>query len=631
MCLSASPSNARIIETAARMARAFDAQFTALYVSTPDDSAMTEEDKARLRSNIALSEQCGATVATVYGDDVSSRIAEYARLSRVTKVVLGRSSVKRRLFGNKPLTDKLTEIAPDIEVHIIPDVAADTRYTRRVSGLVRRLLPDWKAILITVGVLAAATGVGMLFAYLHLTEANIIAMYVLSVLITAICAKNYVCDVVSAIADVLVYNVLFVEPRFSLRVSEVGTYVTFLIMLIASLITGALAHRLQYTAEKSARSAYRTKVLFDTDRLLRQQTDPGELLDTTARQLVQLLDRDVVVLARAGGVAEPFFTDYSDGKPFDTAAAMQWLADMQGGGDMESEGVLYSTVAVDDRVYGAVGVRIGNRPVESLEKSIFQSVVGECALAMDNVHSRQEKEQASLDAQREQMRANMLRAISHDLRTPLTAIAGNADFLLNSPAKPDEDTLRQLLSDIYDDSMWLYALVENLLAVTRLNGAVQLNFTCESAEELIDGAMKRLHRRSDGYTLTKRVPDSPIIVKVDTRLILQVLVNLVDNALKYTPPGSHIVLSVQRTDEGVEFCVADDGAGIPDELKEKVFEMFYTGDNGIADSRRSLGLGLALCRTIVEAHGGRLNVLDNEPHGAVFRFVLPEGEVTVNE
>ena len=230
-----------------------------------------------------------------------------------------------------------------------------------------------------------------------------------------------------------------------------------------------------------------------------------------------------------------------------------------------------------------------------------------------------------MKARQEQLRSNMLRAISHDLRTPLTAIAGNADCLLNTYDKLDDDTRKQLFSDIYDDAMWLYSLVENLLSVTRLDSHVELNFTCELADELIDEAIRHVHRRSNEYTIVKQTPDQPLLVRVDTKLILQVLVNLIDNALKYTPKGSKIVISAQNTEDGIRFSVADNGNGIAESMKEKIFEMFYTGDNAAADSRRSLGLGLALCKSIVAAHGGYLKVTDNKPHGAVFSFVLPQG------
>ena len=629
MCLSASPSNAHIIETAAKMAKAFDAHFTALYVSTPDAGDMSAEDKDRLQRNIALSEKFGATVTTVYGDDVSFQIGEFARLSRVTKVVLGRSSIKRRPFGNKPLTDRLTAIAPDIEIHIIPDHAAETKFTRTFGGLSRKIVPDWKSLLITIGILAAATGIGMLFSYLGISEASIVTVYVLSVLLTAVFTQNYLCGAVSAVASVLVYNLLFVEPRYSLRVTEAGTYVTFLVMLIASLVTSALANRLQYTARQSIQAAYRTKVLFDADRLLQQQTDCDELLATMAQQLVKLMDRDVVVYSVEDMQPKIFRAEGSDGKDFERETVKRLFESDES--QFEADGTAYRSVCIFDRTYGVVGVRIGDKPLESLEKSIFQSVVGECALAIDNIHSREEKEQAALKARQEQLRGNMLRAISHDLRTPLTSIAGNADCLLNTYDKLDDDTRKQLFSDIYDDAMWLYSLVENLLSVTRLDSRVELNFTCELADELIDEAIRHVHRRSNEYTIVKDIPDNPLLVKVDTKLILQVLVNLIDNAIKYTPKGSKIVISAQNSTDGVEFSVADNGNGIPEAVKEKVFEMFYTGDNAVADSRRSLGLGLALCRSIVAAHGGVLKVSDNHPRGAVFSFVLPQGLEKNNE
>lgn len=633
VCLSASPSNVRVVEAASKMAEAFDASFTALFVSTPD-SDMSDADKNRLQSNCALAESLGATVATVYGDDVVFQIAEYARLSRVTKVIIGRSSVKRRIFGGKqPLTEKLNAIAPDIEVHIIPDNASETKYTEKSKNFIKKLLPTPKDVLITVLILGVATGIGMLFSRWGLTETNIITVYVLSVLITALFTQNYLCNVIGSIASVLVFNLLFVEPLYSLRVNDVGTYVTFAVTLIASLITGTLANRLQYVAKQSAQSAYRTKVLFDTNRLLQRQQEADKLLEIAAKQLVALTDRDVTVYSIKNTPSCKVFSSNNQSDAEVSDEVLNWLSSQKGSSSEELtvNGVTYTAVAIADRVYGAVGIGT-EKPLESLEKSIAHSVIGECALAIDNVRNSEEKEAANVKARQERLRADMLRAISHDLRTPLTAIAGNADYLLNTVGKVDENALKQIYGDIYDDSMWLYALVENLLSVTRLeDGKLKLNVKCELADELIEETLRHLTRRSSDYLFETPHSDKPLLVRADAKLILQVLINLVDNAVKYTPKGSTITISAAQEGEMVRFFVADNGNGIADNLKDKVFEMFYTGDSSVADGRRSLGLGLALCKSIVTAHGGELTVHDNIPHGSVFSFTVPVGEVTVNE
>ena len=235
-------------------------------------------------------------------------------------------------------------------------------------------------------------------------------------------------------------------------------------------------------------------------------------------------------------------------------------------------------------------------------------------------------------AKNEQLRADLLRTISHDLRTPLTSILGNADNLLTNGDSFDSSTKMRFYKDIYDDAMWLIGLVENLLSVTRLeNGKMELNMSAELVDEVISEALRHINRKKTEHFIQVENEDEFLLAHMDARLIVQVIVNLVDNAVKYTPKGSIIRITSKRQDNLAVISVSDNGRGIPDDLKERVFDMFYTGANEIADSRRSLGLGLSLCRSIVNAHGGSITVCDNIPHGTIFTFTLPAEEVHLNE
>lgn len=233
-------------------------------------------------------------------------------------------------------------------------------------------------------------------------------------------------------------------------------------------------------------------------------------------------------------------------------------------------------------------------------------------------------------AKNEQTRANLLRAISHDLRTPLTSISGNASNLLDNEAGMDEITRRQTIEDIYEESNWLIGLVENLLAITRIEeGKVALHPTLELFEELVEEALGHIRHNEDHEIATDGDPF--LFVEADSRLVMQVLVNLVDNAIKYTPSGSRIEIAWRKEGERVRVEVKDEGEGIPDAVKARVFERFYCGDHEIVDSRRSLGLGLSLCESIVHAHGGSIEVKDNVPKGSVFTFTLPYRKVDLHE
>lgn len=236
--------------------------------------------------------------------------------------------------------------------------------------------------------------------------------------------------------------------------------------------------------------------------------------------------------------------------------------------------------------------------------------------------------EASLKAQNEQLRADLLRSVSHDLRTPLTSISGNADMLLDQDIELTEQERVQILQAIYDDATWLTGMVENLLAVTRLDeGKVALRQEVELVDDVVEEAMRHVSRDAERHELVVVPSDELLLARMDPHIVVQVVVNLVNNAIAHTEQGSCIQITTSREGDFAAISVADDGEGVSDADKQYVFEPFYTTNRTAADSRRGIGLGLALCRTLVEAHGGTLRVEDAVPHGAVFTFTLPLVEV----
>ena len=644
VCLSASPSNAKIVKTAATMASAFGGSFTALYVQTPDSDKLDEENKNRLQDHIRLAEQLGADIATAYGEDVSFQIAEYARISGVTKIVIGRSNIKRRHFWNRPtLTDKLTEIAPNLDIHIIPDNIINSKYRPSSHSLLRSLIPYPKDILITVLILAIATILGLSFYSFGFTDSNIITVYILGVLLTSLFTKGYTCGIIGSLVSVMLFNFFFTEPRLTFHAYDSGYPVTFAIMLVASVITGTLASKLKSHAKLSAQAAFRTKVLLDTNQLLQKAQNDEDIINITATQIMKLLNRSVVMYSvRDGKLTKgSLYSAQSDNLEdlFTTTerntAEWVYLNKHRAGASTNvysKAKCVYFSIRINNNIYGVIGIRIKGKPLDAFENSILLSILGECALAMDNRRNAKEKEQTAVLAKNEQLRANLLRAISHDLRTPLTSISGNAGNLLSNKDKLDEDTKMQIYTDIFDDSEWLISLVENLLSVTRIEeGRMNFNKSIELVDEITEEALRHIGRKSTEHKISVIHKDELLLANADAKLIVQVLINLIDNAIKYTPVGSEIKVITEKKNGYATISVIDNGNGISDNIKPHVFEMFYTGDNRIADSRRSLGLGLALCKSIIGAHGGELTLTDNQPQGCNFTFTLPLGEVKIDE
>ena len=639
-CLSSAPSNARIIRTAARMAGAFHGDFTALYVRTPHAEKLSAQDQERLRRNMRLARHLGANLETVYGDDVAYQIAEFARLSGVSRIVLGRSAAgRRRIPGRLSLTDRLIAYAPSLDIHIIPDGAAQARYTPHGAPEKRFSFTAADALKCLLALLGA-TLLGFAFDRLGFGEATIIMAYLLAVLVTSVVTSHIAYSMAAAAVSVVAFNLLFIAPRFTLAAYGKEYPVTFLIMFLTACLSGNLAARLKSHARESAQTTYRTKVLFDTDQLLARAGDRQAVVAATAGQLVKLLGRDVVIYPAPDGEPQVFPAaqePIADLLTEDERAVAVWaMRNNEHAGattdTLSQAQCLYLAIRVGERVYGAVGVAARGAPLDPFEHSILLSILGECALALENLQNAAEKERAAVLAKNEQLRANMLRAISHDLRTPLTAISGNASNLLSNGTDFDEDTRRQLYSDIYDDSLWLINVVENLLSVTRIeDGRMALRPSAELVEEIVTEALNHVGRGRTDHVITFTCKDEWLMARADARLIVQVVVNIVDNALKYTPSGSHIDITAAREDDKVAVTIADDGPGVPPEVGERVFDMFFSGSNRAADSRRSLGLGLALCRSIITAHGGIISLSQNQPHGAVFRFTLPAEEVQWHE
>lgn len=497
---------------------------------------------------------------------------------------------------------------------------------------------------VTIVVLAAATGIGSLFRSFHFTEANILIVYVLGVLITAVITASRIWSVLSSLCSVLLFNFLYTEPRFSLAAYDSGYPITFVIAFLAAIIASNLAIQLRKQAEQSALMAYRTKILLETNQILQKANTAEEIIREAAGQIVKLIGKNVVYYDCVNGkLGEPSvcFVDENEEKEIYVSEKEQetaWKAfetkKRAGAGTAQNAEAhcLYLTIRNGDNVYGVIGIDLQGVQLNTFEKNLLLSILGECALALEKELYNRKREEAVTKAKNEELRANLLRSISHDLRTPLTSISGNAGILLNNDEVFDKEKRRQLYTDIYDDSMWLINLVENLLAVTRLEeSTMSMNMQVELVDEVIEEALKHISRKREEHQLLYIPSEEMLLAKMDSRLIIQVLINLVENAMKYTQEGSVIKISTVKKGEMIEISVADNGKGIKEEAKEKIFDMFYTAENTSADSRRGLGLGLFLVKSIVHVHGGTVSVKDNVPNGTIFTFTLQAEEVTINE
>lgn len=633
VCLSSSPSNIKIIQTAAKMAKVFNANLTALYVKTLNEP--DKEDLKRLHENIKYAQDQGARIESVCGDDVAFQITEYSRLSHVTKIVLGKSRTKSFSFRST-LVDKVISQAGDVDVYIIPDTEDLSPAPKKREHIdITALKKDG---LKSLTILFVVTLISFFFIKIGVDDSSIPMLYILGVMLVSLMTQGRVYSFVSSFLVVLIYNYLFIDPLYTVKVYSNEYLIAFFVMFVVALITGTLSNRLQEYTMQSTRNAYRTKILFDTNQFLQSSSSNQEIIAVMAKQIQKLLSKSVIVYVKDEGVLKSTYTFMINGESEDLylndreLEVAKWVCEhnKQAGAfssRYKNSLCLYLSIRINQKSYGVVGIPM-SEPIEPFENSILLSILGESALAMENFQNRKEKEASLILAENERTRANMLRSISHDLRTPLTSISGYASNLISNEAYFDEETKRQIYTDIYDESWWLINLVENLLSVTKIeDGKMNLNYSYELLDEIIEEALKHVNRSIKDHSISVQNSEDLLLVKVDPKLMVQVFVNLIDNAIKYTPKGSHIDIIISKEDNLVNIKVQDDGPGISDEDKAHIFEMYYQKSNSLADSKRSMGLGLALCRSIINAHGHQIEVKDNYPCGTIFEFTLSSKEV----
>ena len=644
-CLSSSPSNAKVIRTAARMAEAFHGNFTALFVETPDTADLNGENRARLRKNLRLAEQLGARIATVYGEDPAVQIADYARESAISKIVLGRSGGQKNFWGRATLVERLTALAPNLDVYIIPDTGAP--YRSPIFSFTGEKL-SFKDVLRTGLILVITTLAALLFRQFGFSEANIVTIFILGVLFVSTCTHCWGYGASASLIGVLIFNFLFTEPFMTLKFNDKGYYITFLVMFASSFITSMLTTRIRNQARQAASRAYHTEILLETSQKLQHADTKTQIFSAMGDQLTRLLHRTVILysvdrdskLGKATVFPAPGCEDTSQYLCPDEQAAAYWVAknNKHAGATTDTlpcSKCLYLAVRGQNAVFAVAGIAIfpAGGALEIFEKNLMIAMLGEFGLAVEKMQVAFEKQQISMEAKQERLRANLLRAISHDLRTPLTNISGSAGILMADRNMLEETKKQELYTNIYDDSMWLINLVENLLAVTRIeNDTLNIRTEPELISDIVEEALAHVDRRICEHRLNVELTDDLLMARMDARLMIQVLINLVDNAVKYTPAGSLINVKAYSVQKTAVIEVADNGPGISDEAKSHLFDIFYTVENKKrADGRRGLGLGLSLCRSIINAHGGTISVRDNIPTGTIFSLTLPAEEVTYHE
>ena len=485
--------------------------------------------------------------------------------------------------------------------------------------------------LLSASLTAGATLMGLLFRALGFPETNIVIIYILAVLLTARFTPGYGWGIAAAFVATFTYNFFFTVPLYSFAVSDSSYIVTFATMTVAASITSALTSKAKASEEEARRREAEVLMLYSFTNRLSNAFTPHEIASVAVNTIHSFWGWQAACLCFDGkGRAEDSYIQQvgedapawrKTEEPEQIGEAMLRLRSSCLAGEEFFDWPVYST----KKLLAVIRIPASDaRAMDGGQRQALHSVIKGVALAMDRYGNARARLKSEETAAQERYRSNLLRAISHDLRTPQAGIMGTAEILIEQ--ERNDSTKAALASAIYSDAQWLCDIVENVLSLTRIqSGASVISYEHAALEEIVEVALNHVKRRLRGHKLTVRLPDELLMVRADSRLIQQVLVNLLDNAAKHTPPGKAIKISAARDEDGglVYVTVEDEGDGIPPEDLPHIFEMFYTSKKHSADAQKGIGLGLPICEEVIKAHGGAVAAENINGGGARFIFTLP--------
>ncbi|NRT70619.1 two-component system sensor histidine kinase KdpD [Clostridium beijerinckii] len=643
-CISSSPSSSRVIRTARRMAEAHHSKWIAFYVETTKSKNLNKKDKESLSANFKLAEELGGEIVTVYSDDIVEQIIQYAKFRNVTKIIIGKNHKKPNNFFHsyaRDIVDKLMESNSYIDVYVIPNSAFNKEKENIVKRRKVRVSISWKEILTATLIMIISTMISLFIDYIGFREANVIMIFILGVIIVNMKTRGYLLGFICSIISIFLFNFLFTDPRYSLEVYDKSYLVTFPIMLIVTFTIGTLTSKIQREAQNSLARENTTQILYRVSRKLLSATGTADVVGIGIKYLSRLLERTVICyLVQENKLTTPFIYTATKGEKDRTLlnkeeeAVAYWtlLNDKESGAGTNTfygaKGY-YMPLKSHNKVLGVLGVSCITGNLKPEQKFIFETVASQIYIALDREILAETQKNSKLEIESERLRSNLLRSISHDLRSPLAGIKGAISTIIETGELLSKDTKDELFQGIYDDTEWLIRLVENLLSMTRFEGGnMKIKKNLELVEEVVYEAVQRTSKRLKDHEIKVTVPEDVIMLSMDGNLIEQVLINLFDNAVKFTPKEALIEVKVYEEVGDVIFEVIDDGIGISEEILPHIFDRFFTNGDKISDSRRGVGLGLAICKSIVEGHGGKISAQNKDKGGAIFRFNIPkEGKV----
>ena len=642
-CVGPDEGAERVVRAAARLASQLNADWHAIYIETPSLQRLPAPRRETILATLNLAQNLGATTAVIASPEVAESVVAYARKHNLSKLVIGRDPARRLWPWQRSSGQKLAQLAPDIDLIEIGRQEDQTSPSIKpvvvpegmggVESLARRrqkrLRYVWAAI--------ACGGVTLLSTPLvqHFDRSNIVAIYILAVVLVGMRLGRGPAAL-AAVLSVSAFDFFFVPPRFSFAVSDVQYLLTFCIMLAVGLITGQLTAGLRSQARVALHREERAAALYQLARDLSGAVQLDQVVKISDESIENTFHATAALLLPDGDSQLKLASVRSEAQLAVDSGIAQWAFDKG-----QPAGVGTDTLPGSEILYIPLRASVGSRGVLALkarhrrllkipeQRQLLDTFAALITIALERVHYVGVAQDAVVRMESERLRNSLLAALSHDLRTPLTILVGLAESLsLTKPALSSEQL--ETARAIQDEARRMSTLVGNLLDMARIeSGEVTLNLQWQPLEEVVGAALDAAREMLKLHRVEVRLARDLPLVRFDALLIERVLVNLLENASKYTPAGSQVILSAEAAGEELTVSVSDNGPGLPVGREEAVFQKFTRGDRESATP--GVGLGLAICRAIVEAHHGKIVGTNRAGGGVTFSFTLPLGSPPVAE
>ena len=625
VCISPGALGERLIRTARRLADELKAEWFAVYVEAPDQVHLSQEKRDQVAGSLRLAEELGARAVSLPGQDVAVAVMTYARRHNITKVIAGKPVHSRWIeFLRGSVVDRLIRMSGSIDVYVISSEA---------EPQTRKFVEGWRPhrplgrYLLGLLLVAAATGLSALIAP-YISPTNMVVIYLLAVVVAAVYLGRGPA-IVTSILGVAAFDYFFVPPHLTLAVSDTEYLLTFLGLLAVGLVISQLTAQAREQAEAVQRREVQTVELYELGRDLTVAATLESVIQAAISHVGQTFSREVAVFLPDNNSPKVYATSPGLTISDNDLAVATWAFEHgqvagRGTETLPEASMRYQPLKTMRAVVGILGVKPidPNRVLTRDQLRTLDAFANQIALAIERARLADQARQAEMLEITEKLQTALLNSISHDLRTPLVSITGALSSLANDQISLDVSARRSLIETASEEADRLNRLVGNLLDMTRLeSGAMRVKRDACDLQDLIGSSLEEVGSRLGDRSITVDVPDDLPLVSMDFVLIERVLVNVIDNGLKYSPPGSPIEIHAHMAGAFVEITVADRGVGVPPEDLTRIFDKFYRVQR--PENVNGTGLGLAIGKGIVDAHGGFISAENRPGGGTIITIALP--------